>query len=508
MSYEVRSQKSEVRSQIPQISFSFLLFSFLLFSFLLPLSAQTDSPLRIELESAKDQQDYKCVSLAEQGVAVFYQSAVLSVDTMQWVFIHYDTNLVRTNLYKIKLPNLCQYLASDFSENKLYLFLQKPAFKKDTLKNYLLEWNLLTHTFQIYHLQNYQSPYLSSIKVADDYVFMIVDELKTKSMIYYNYKTDAKQVAQFTDDEITSIESFGIDTLSRETYSCLFLRNKKETYAKLYITDYSGKIKRDVILPLYPDIVYNSAKVTSTGKDSLLITGGYSNMKDKKNRSCYSGIYTLLYSKNKFSEINMYSFGALLDKEPDVKTQYLNESNLAMNGHISQSNGHIFYITDLFYPEYQYTNPRRSYGYYGYYDYEPVTQIFAGFRFVNAYIFEFNTQGILLNEWYFPMPNVLTQSLYNLVDLYQDNQENTLMYYVYKNEIVSQFMNGQRVLEAQSAISVDLAHRTDILEYSSNVSMRKWYGNNFLLSGYQYIKNAQRGKGKRYVFFLNKLVCE
>jgi hypothetical protein len=460
------------------------------------------------MESAKDQQDYKFVSLAEQGAAVFYPSAVLSADTMQWVFIHYDTNLVRTNLYKLKLPNLCQHLASDFFQTKLYLFLQKPAFKKDTLKNYLLEWDMLTHNFQLYHLQNYLSPYLTSIKVADDYVCMVVDESKMKSMIYYNYKTDTKQVVQFTEDEITSMESFGIDTLSKETYVCLFLRNKKETYAKLFVTDYSGRMKRETVLPLYPDIVYNSAKITLAGKDSLLITGGYSNMKDKKNRSCYSGIYTLLYTKNRFSDINIYSLGALLDKDADVKTKYLNESNLAMNGHVRQSNGHIFYVTELFYPEYQYTSPRRSYGYYGYYDYEPATQIFAGFRLVNAYIFEFNPQGILLNEWYFPISNVLTQSLYNLVDVYQDNQENTLMYYVYKNEIVSQFMNGQRVLEAQSAIPVDLAHRTDILEYSSNVSMRKWYGNTFLLSGYQYIKNSQRGKGKRYVFFLNKLVCE
>jgi hypothetical protein len=484
-----------------------ILFSFFLFSFL-HLSAQIDSPIRIELECAKDQQDYKFVPLAEQGVAVFYQNAIMSIDTMQWVFIQYDTNLVRTNVYKIKLPNLCQYLASDFSQNNLYLFLQKPVFKKDTLKNYLLKWDLENHNFQLYHLQNYLSPYLTSIKVIDDHLFMVVDETKAKSIIYYNYKTDAKQVASFTEDEITSIESFGVDTVAKETYGCLFLRNKKESYAKLFITDYSGKLKRDVILPLYPDIVYNSAKVARTGKDSLLVAGGYSNMKDKKNRTCYSGIYTILFTKNRFFEINTYSLGALLDKDADVKTKYFSESNLAMNGHVRQSNGRLFYITDLFYPEYQYTNPRRSYGYYGYYGYEPVTQIFAGYRFVNAYVFEFNAQGTLLNEWYIPIFNLLTQSLYNIVDLYQDNQENTLIYYVSRNEIVSQYMRGQRVLEAQSAIPIELNHRTDILEYSSGVSMRRWYGNAFLLSGYQYIKTTRSGKGKRYVFFLNKLICE
>jgi hypothetical protein len=63
------------------------------------------------------------------------------------------------------------------------------------------------------------------------------------------------------------------------------------------------------------------------------------------------------------------------------------------------------------------------------------------------------------------------------------------------------------VLSAQAAMSVELMSRTDLLEYSSGLSMRNWYNNNFLLSGYQYIKNTQRGK-KRYVFFINKLICE
>jgi len=486
---------------------TFLLFSFLLFSFR-PLFAQIDPPIRIELESAKDQQDYKFVPLAKHGVSVFYQSAILSIDTAQWVFIQYDTNLVKTNLHKIKLPNLCQYLAADFSNNKLYLFLQKPAYKKDTLRNYLLEWDLMTQDFQLFDLQNYKSPHLSSIKVADDYLFIIVNEQKAKSIIYYNYKTHVKQAIQFTEDEITDIESFCIDPVAKKTYFCMFLKNKKGSWAELFATDYSGKIKERVVFPFYADILYNSAKIALIGKDSLLVVGGYSNVKDRKQKGCYSGIYTMEFTKNKFSDINIHSFGALLSKDSELNIKHLEESNLTMNVHITQSNGHIFAVTELFYPEYQYTTGTSSYRGFGYYGYDPPTQVFAGFRFLNAYIFEFNTQGLLLNEWFFPIKNVLTQSFYNLVNLHQDKEGNTLFYYVYKNEIISQLMNGQHVIGAQTAIPVALTHKTDIVEYSSNISMRHWYGNNFLLSGYQYIKNTQRGKGKRYVFFLNKLICE
>ena len=510
---------------LPQTSYLLPLTSYLkpltsylkpLTSYLLPLTsfcflpsisfAQIDPPIRIELESAKDQQDYKFVSLAENGAAVFYQSAILSLDTAQWVFIQYDTNLVRTNLYKIKIPNLCQYITADFSNDKLYLFLQKPAYKKDTLRNFLLEWDIETQIFQLFDLQNFKYPYISSVKVRNDYLFITVNDPKARAIIFYNYKTDTKQVIEFTEDEIISIESFVVDTTLKKTNFCLFLKNKQSSRAELFVTDYSGKITSRVPLPSYPDFTYNSTKISIAGKDSLLLVGGYSHSKDKKSRGSYTGIYTLLFTKNRFLEINTYPFGALLSNDSKINSLQFSDPNLTMNAHITQSNGHIFAITELFYPEYQYTSSSyyRSYRYYGY---DPPTQIFAGYRFINAYILEFDTQGFLLNEWIFPIQNVLTQSLYNLVNLYQDNEGNTLIYYSSLNEVTSQFLYGTQVLAAQAAIPVELMSKADILEYSSNLSMRHWYNNNFLLSGYQYIKNSQRGK-KRYVFFINKLICE
>jgi hypothetical protein len=493
--------KKILRSYFPTLLLSYLLF------YSIPSFAQVDPPLRIELESDKDQQDYKFISLENQGVAVFYKSTLLTADTAQWVFIHYDTNLVRTNLYKIKLPNQCQYLAADFSNNKLYLFLQKPAQKKDTLKNYLLEWEAPTPIFQLFDLQNYRSSYLSSIKVKDDYLFITVEEQRAKAIIYYNFKTHAKQVIQFADEEITNIESFCIDTVLKRTCFCLFLKNRQGSRAELFTTDYSGIIKERVVLPYYNDIIYNSVRLAIVGNDSLLLAGGYSNSKEKKSKGSYSGIYTLLYSKNKFSPKNTFTFGALLARDSALNMKLLAETNVMMNAHIAQFQGKVFAVTEVFYPEYQYITSS-SYRTYGYYGYDPPMQTFLGFRFMNAFISEFNTQGQQLNEWFFPIKDMLTKSLYNVIDVYQDSEKNSLFYYIHKNSIISQFMNGKRVLSPQTAIPIELTNKTDILEYNSNVLMQYWYNNNFLLSGYQYIKNTQRGKGKRYVFFLNKMICE
>ena len=427
---------------------------------------------------------------------------------MQWIFMHYDTNLVRKDLFKIKLPNPCQYMAACFSNDKLYLLLQKTASRKDTLKNYLLEWDIVKSDFQLYDLQNYKYPYLTSIKVVNDFLFIVVNEQKSKSIIHYNFKTHAKQTTQYIEDEITTIESFEVDTIGKTTCFCMFLKNKQGSRAELFITDYSGNLKQRTAFPFYPELVYNSSKATMVGRDTILLTGGYSYIKDKKRSGCYSGIYTLLFVKNRFVDINTHTFGALLAKDSVVNARYLGEANLTMNTHIKQQNEHVFAITEAFYPEYQYTNGTSSYRSLSYYGYEPPTRIFSGFRFLNAYILEFDAQGVLVNEWYFPIQNVLTQSLYNLVNLYQDKEGSCLFYYTFKNEVVSQFLHGQHVLEAQAAKTVELLSKTDIVEYNSSLVMQHWYENKFLLSGYQYIKNFQRTKGKRYVFFLNKMICE
>jgi hypothetical protein len=243
------------------------------------------------------------------------------------------------------------------------------------------------------------------------------------------------------------------------------------------------------------------------GKDSMLLVGGYSSIKDKKPKGSYSGIYTMLFSKNIFSNKNTYTFSSLSANDSAQNMKLYAESNAVMNMHIVQHQGKVFAITEVFYPEYQYTTSS-SYRTYGYYGYDPPMQTFSGFRFINAFISEFNAQGLQLNEWYFPIKDVSIKSIYNLIDVFQDSEKNTLFYYVHKNSIISQFMNGKRVLSPQGAIPIELTTKTDILEYNSNVLMQHWYNNNFLVSGYQYIKNTQRGKGKRYVFFLNKMICE
>jgi len=62
------------------------------------------------------------------------------------------------------------------------------------------------------------------------------------------------------------------------------------------------------------------------------------------------------------------------------------------------------------------------------------------------------------------------------------------------------------VLDKTTSIFIETSRKNDIIEYSEKLQMENWYENNFLIHGYQYLKNnSKNNKGKRYVFFVNKL---
>ena len=125
---------------------------------------------------------------------------------------------------------------------------------------------------------------------------------------------------------------------------------------------------------------------------------------------------------------------------------------------------------------------------------------------MNAYITTFDQNGILLWDNYLQFNNLVTKQLYPIVHLsFLENGE-TLIYYLRNNRILSMLVSGYDILEKISAINIESKSSRDVVEYNVDTEIEPWYGNYFLVSGYQYIRNRDKAiKAKRYVFHLNKL---
>jgi hypothetical protein len=169
----------------------------------------------------------------------------------------------------------------------------------------------------------------------------------------------------------------------------------------------------------------------------------------------------------------------------------------------------VLFLTELYYPEYTTTTTYNNYDPYSYYGRTPTyTNTFSGYRYVNAYITTFDTAGLLSWSYYFPFQNLITYRLMQRLSAHFLGEE-TLLYYPFNTYITATLLHHATTIEPLTTINLETNYPRDMVEYSRDARITHWYGDNFLCSGYQYIRNGTKGfKSKRYVFYLNKLRYE
>ena len=101
------------------------------------LWAQSDPPLRIELPTAQDAEDYHFSLMGKDGVLVFYEGLQLNKDTTEWVLMQYDTNLQKQCAFNIHLPPQASFRQSFFNQGKLYLLYQEVVGKKESPRTFI-----------------------------------------------------------------------------------------------------------------------------------------------------------------------------------------------------------------------------------------------------------------------------------------------------------------------------------------------------------------------------------
>ncbi len=238
--------------------------------------------------------------------------------------------------------------------------------------------------------------------------------------------------------------------------------------------------------------------------NSALIIGTYNMIQDKYTDNLHSGLYTLQFQEGEMQSPTFFNFTQLRTRDSSSiqSTKPFNLNLQLLVGSLSTNNLQYTLTTEVYYPEYTQSG-YSSYDPYGYN--MPSSPVFTGYRYVNAYVTTFDKDGQLLWHHYIPFENMLTPRLITRVQLFFEN-ENAVIFYPYNSDITYTRVHGNRVLDKTTTIFIETSQKNDIIEYSKKLQMENWYENNFLIHGYQYLKNnSKNNKGKRYVFFVNKL---
>lgn len=470
-------------------------------------SAQKGNPLRIEVELPHDATDYKVIPIEKDGVIAFYEGRGSHADSSTWVFIQYDTNLKKQRNFVVHTPANLIYNIAMYDNENIYLFLIDKFQKKTSLNSYFLTLNFHTGDVNFSIINGFYDENINFIKKTDD-KFILISYLKKEYAIYqYDRLTNQVSSLKLTHEPIRSIEFCEVDTFSRQLLWGLVLEmSTNSTVMHYVVTDYNGKAISKLPFPRYTGFNYMTARLTVIDSADALILGTYVRDEDKGKSNLPTGIYTMPVNGLLPQDPEFFSESQIKSKDATVVKQVKNDQNLQMLvGDIRKVNGGYALISETFYPEYEYS----SYS-YGYDPFNPNARSgpvsnFLGYRFVSASVTAFDENGELIWNQYMPFRNVLTLNLFPRISTFEF-QKYTVIYYIFNASFSYTMVDKFDVIEPVTTKSIALTNSNEAVDYSRNVQMDNWYGNYFLISGYQALKGKTRSsKGKRYVFYMNKL---
>ena len=473
------------------------------------ICAQSDPPLRIELPTAQDADDYHFSLMGKNGVMVFYEGLQLNNDSTEWVMMRYDTNLQKQYAYNIYLSPKAAFRQSYYENGKIYLLYQDVVGKKESPKTYISVVDIKGKKADLHVLENITKFEIANLKAIDGYtVFSIIVD---NSYLIYFYNTKTKNLHQFVvpDAAIISEQFIETDTLNHKMLLGLgLLYSSKVAMMTVFETNYDGQLLKAVQLPVYEDYYYNTARYKQIDSSHALIMGTYKLANSRKSGFYHSGVYTLAYDNSVMGYPEFYNY-TNLHKKDTLKNGKVKEQSIDLQllvGDIISNDSCYTLITEVYYPEYNYTSgyyDNSSYYYGG--TYNPPQTTFLGYRYVNAYVTCFDKKGELLWDNYFPFSNILTRRLARRVSIYYA-PFGTAIFYPYNSNLSYCLINGYETIESTETIPIECLYKKDMVEYSRDLNMYNWYDNKFIISGYQQIvNNSKSAKGKRYVFFMNKL---
>ncbi|ADB36317.1 hypothetical protein [Spirosoma linguale] len=155
-------------------------------------------------------------------------------------------------------------------------------------------------------------------------------------------------------------------------------------------------------------------------------------------------------------------------------------------------------VAEVYYP--QYRGSTLAYG-----GYLRGADRYEGFRYTHAFICGFDKQGKLLWDNCFPIKELLSTELTEMVQVSQQNDKMVLAY-PNDGEINTEVIQGSKVVKETEKFKLKTNAENEKVTFSAQDNLMAWYDRHFIACGFQKIAATKNSNaGQREVFYLNKL---
>lgn len=528
-------------------------------------SAQSAQPIRFEVPTRSGTDPFNHVACGEDGVCLFYPTIEeTGKDSVSWSFYLLDRNLQQVWQKRIPLREDVSFLKSIYRNNCIYLLFH------DTKRNETgnISVFFIIPSKQIITEHRSDIPFKADVidfEILNDLVFIGYNENRGKpGLIAFSLIDGQKRNFEISTENDALLLDVAADSVYKGIYATYKVQ-KTSTRNKLYLnkydlssalrstTTFGGEVEKRII---------NSAEYVPLSDTRGLLTGcyGYSNRgrrpydyyhdyynyyyyhslyyrpytydANKDNTPVSDGFFTAAVGDNLTPTLRYYSFidfsNALkITSDMDVlrlrkrsekreKNNLTGEDNTVDdNGNslnyrllmhpVIVSDGKFLLLGETYYPEYH-TMTQMVYDYYGR-AFPSSYSVFDGFRYSNAFLAAFDSAGVKVWDNGMEMRDILTTYLNHKMNYVFSGNEMTLFYNA-NGKLAVKTIAGSETLDNTSYVSIASKRQTDQVAYEYLGTMEYWYGNYYLASGYQTIRNNYLTENKRNVFYLNKMAFE
>lgn len=521
-----------VEMKFPALIIFLVFIPFQLFSQRPDKEPDQDKPLRIEIPARSDKETYRVIPCKEDGVLVFYRSLEqIDATHTKWYFTWYDQNLQQVWIKSVALLSDQDYILNDFSPDTLSLLFNHSGKTKAPFIDFgILRIQIQKGTFILNMGKIRENQEVVSFGVTGQVAWIGLNTRGgTGQFLYMNLSTGSLHPFALGEGSSLAIRWAGIDTIN-QNINAIVTRQVSKKVVEHYLVRYdtTGKIKSETILTTgTTGKEFSHFRAVQLPGSKFLILGSYrlgvANAKNKEEEVVSAGFFSLLVAAGIQKSIMFCNFldfknaGSLMSEKDMMSIRKKALKKNKNSGEFSldfplmfkdiMSVGDRFILTgEVYSPQYR-TESFTDFDFYG----RPYTNsysVFDGFRFQNAIVAGFESDGRMVWDNVLEIRNLISYESTPKVSLYFEGND-LILSYLSDGKIGYKITNENSVLEKLDFVSLELFYPEDKLVMDSKSHMTSWYGNYFLCYGYQEIKNiALESNNKRTVFYINKVRFE
>lgn len=487
-----------------------------LFLLFLGANAQIEQPLRVEIELENNRDDYTVIPVAENGV-VTYTETDERVERFkkQWVFTGYDNQFAAKWKSGYVIHSFYRINDHELLDENLFVLFKK--YRKANIQVAVIDTrNGLIQSVPATLPKNFEP---SGMKVVGNGIYLHGIFRKKPIVAWLDLSSGICEIVKTEFDGKPTFESLNSDSANNRADVVFTVRKRGRTF--LNIKSYRNNVLlSDLIIQPEDKDRLLTAKITSVSEREKIIIGTYS----AKDNLTANGMYFARVLDDSHYEIKYYNFtdfdnffkylsGHQQERierkisRREARGKELNLNYQLLVHDLIERNGEYLLIAEAYYATYRtepftYTTVMNGMLIYqtGY------RTVFDGWLYTHAVVAGFDKVGNLVWDNSIEMGDYKSYTLAPRVQIAVEEDRVNLVYATY-DEIKSKVIRGHEVLDEKEDVKIETGFEDDRIKRSIYTNAEYWYGNYFLVYGYQQIKNTEREsvRRKRVVFYFNKV---